>query len=499
MGYVIGCDVGTQSLKGILLSPDGKIRARASSSYAVRFPQPGWAEQDPNDWSRALAEVVASLLRSSSVTAADVKTLALASQVDGLVATDGNGQALCPAIIWMDRRAEAQCGQIGERISPSRVFEITGLNLDSSHVAPKILWLRDKEPGVFRAATALLLPGSYLIQQLTGECVVDYSNASSTMLYDVSERSWSNEMLAATELDDRRLGRITSSLAVVGTLRQTAARGLGLEPGTKLVVGCGDEHAACLGSGLVAPGPICDIAGTAEPVATVLSEPVFDETGLIETHGHCDPRWWLLENPGFVSGGSLAWFSGVFGLSNFDAVTAAAEEVEAGSDGLVFLPCLGGAMTPVWNGKARGVFYGLSMKHGRSHMARAVMEGCAYALRDISDRFRALGIGGDEIRVTGGGARSAAWCQIKADVTGRVIRTITEPEATAAGAAMLAGAAVGVFSSRDEAASRNVAFADSFEPRQAAQDMYDESYLTYREVYAALDPVFTRTRRNECN
>lgn len=498
MGYVIGCDLGSQSLKGLLLSDEGRVAACASSSYPLSFPHPGWAEQDPRDWVGALGIVVASLLASSGVSTSDVRALGLASQVDGLVAVDRNSEPLRPAIIWMDRRAEAQCDALAKRIPRERIFRITGLNLDSSHVASKILWLRDNEPGAFRAMQGALMPGVYLVRKLTGECVIDHSNASSTMLYDVTSRSWSREMLAAADLDDRLLGRISSSLAVAGSLQPEAARELGLAPGTNVVVGCGDEHAACLGAGLVAPGPICDVTGTAEPVGTATAEPVLDETGLVETHAHADPRWYLLENPGFVSGGSVRWFVDVFGVPNYEELFSAAGLTPPGSEGLIFLPCMGGAMTPVWNGKARGVFFGLTMKHGRGHLARAVMEGCTYALRDIADRFRALGLGSEEIRVTGGGARSAMWCQIKADVTGRVIRTVREPESTAAGAAMLAGVAAGLYSSVDEIASQLVTFAGCYEPRPEAQAIYEESYRTYREVYAALDPIFTSRRQREC-
>ncbi len=498
MGHVIGCDLGSQSLKGLLLSAEGRIAARATSSYPLSFPHPGWAEQDPRDWLKALEIVVASLLASSGVSASEVKALGLASQVDGLVAVDGNGEPLRPAIIWMDRRAEAQCEALAKAIPRERIFRITGLNLDSSHVAAKILWLRDNEPGSFREMKGALLPGVYLVRILTGEFVIDPSNASSTMLYDVTQRSWSREMLAAADLDDRLLGRISPPLAVAGSLRPEAARGLGLAPTTRVVVGCGDEHAACLGAGLVVPGPICDVSGTAEPVATATAELVLDETGLLETHAHADPRWYLLENPGFVSGGSVRWFVDVFGVPDYEEVFRAAGLAAPGSEGVIFLPCMGGAMTPVWNGKARGVFFGLTLKHGRGHLARAVMEGCSYALRDIADRFRALGLGGEEIRVTGGGARSAIWSQIKADVTGRVIRTVREPESTAAGAAMLAGVAEGIYSSLDEAALQLVAFAGCYEPRPEVRAIYEESYATYREVYAALDPVFGNWRHREC-
>jgi len=496
MAYVVGCDVGSQSLKGVLVDGDGEIVAQASSPYDLHYPLSSWGEQDPDDWLRALREVVARLLYEQGIAAGEVGTLGLASQVDGVVAVGHEGTHLRPAIVWLDRRAEAQTMALGERIAEKRIFEITGLNLDSTHVAPKMLWMRDEEPEAYEAAETFLLPGSYVVFRLTGERAVDYSNASSTMLYDVREKGWSEEMLAAAGVDEGLLGRVVAAEEVAGTVTQDAAQQIGLEPGTRVVVGCGDEHGACLGAGLVTSDRICDITGTAEPVAVAAPEPVFDETGLVETHAHADSRLWLIENPGFVSGGSVRWYAdNIARANNYEEMTFEAEKIQPGSEGLIFLPCLSGAMTPTWNGNARGVFFGLSMIHGQSHLNRAVLEGCAYGLRDIVDRFEALGLGGDEVRVVGGGAKSALWCQIKADVTGRVLRTLNNPEATATGAAMLAGVAEGTYATLDDAAERLVEFGATYEPRTDTKNVYDETYALYRKLYAALESVFDERSR----
>jgi xylulokinase len=489
---VIGCDVGSQSLKGVLVDADGVTVTGASATYELSFPHPGWAEQDPEGWLRALRAVISALLERGGVAAGDVGALGLASQVDGVVAVDAQGRHLRPAIIWMDRRAEPQRRALGGRIPEERIFDLTGLNLDSSHVAPKILWLRDEEPEAYREASSFLLPGSYLVHRLTGERVVDYSNASSTMLYDVRSRGWSEEMLSAADLVADELGRVAPAEEVAGVLSRSAGREVGLDPGTKVVVGCGDEHGACLGAGLVVPDLICDITGTAEPVCAAADEPVFDETGLVETHAHADSRLWLIENPGFVSGGSVRWYSDNVARVGYDEMTREAEGVPAGSEGLVFLPCLSGAMTPTWNGNARGVFHGLSMRHGLAHMTRAVFEGCAFGFRDIVDRFGEMGIGGEEVRVVGGGADSPFWCQIKADATGRTLRALKSREATATGAAMLAGVAEGTFASLDVAAEGLVELGAAYEPNAADRAAYDEAYELYRAAYAALEPVFDR-------
>lgn len=490
MAYVIGCDIGTQSLKGILLDGEGAIVCEASAAYDPLFPHPNWAEQDSDLWLKATQEVIARLLAQSGVPPEDIGTLGFASQVDGVVAVNKQGAALRPAILWLDRRAEFQCERIGARISSEQIFSVTGLNLDSSHVAPKILWISDEEPERFAQTAAFLLPGSFMVYKLTNEQVVDYSNASSTMLYDVRTRTWSNEMLSACRLDAARLGRIAPADEVAGTLTTSAARELGLTIRTKVIAGCGDEHGACLGAGLVKPGLVCDIVGTAEPVAATSDKPVFDATRLVETHAHADSRLWLMENPGFVSGGSIRWYTDVIARMPYDEMTALASGVPPGSEGVVFLPCLSGAMTPVWNGNARGVFYGLSMMHRQEHLTKAVLEGCAYGFRDIVSTFDKIGLSCDEVRVVGGGSRNPLWNQIKADATGRVLRTLKNPEAAAIGAVMLAGVAEGTFSSLDEAAIRLVEFGDTYEPNQQLKSQYDESYLMYRKLFATLEPLF---------
>ena len=491
--YAIGCDVGSQSLKGILLDPAGTVVAQASAAYEVDYPHPGWAQQDSLDWRRGLASVVGELRASAGIAAKDVGVLGLASQVDGLVAVDADAEPLEPAIIWLDRRAAAQARALSGVITPDAVRRLTGLNLDASHVAPKMMWLRDEHPTTFERAAGLLLPGSALLAWLTGERLLDHANASSTLLYDVTTRDWSAEMQLATGLDAGRLGSIATAADTAGTLRSGAADALGLTTATRVVVGTGDEHAATLGAGGIRPGIVVDITGTAEPVCVAATSPVIDETGLVETHGHADPRVWLVENPGFVSGGSVAWFVDAFGggatAARLDGEAAAG--TAAGADGVTFLPTLSGATAPRWNDRARGVFAGLSLNHGRAHLYRALLEGCTFALRDIVDRLDAMGLAGDEIRVVGGGARSPLWLQMKADVTGRLVRVMAGDESTALGAAMLAGVAAGTFADLEEAVERLAIMEPAaYEPDGAAEGAYDDAYGRYRALFDAVEPGF---------
>jgi len=493
VGHVIGIDLGSQSLKGLLLDPAGRLVGEASRAYDMHCPHPAWAEENPADWWEAIRAVIAELVAIHRLAPDDVTAIAFASQVDGVVPLDARGEAVHPAIIWLDRRAEAEAAALGRRIPRDVLFERSGLNLDSSHVAPKILWLRTHAPAAYGQAVKLHLPGSWAVARLTGHSVVDHSNASSTLLYDVRMRTWSSELLAAANLDVALLPAVAAATAVAGPLTRAVAAELGLTTACLVAVGSGDEHAACLGAGVLAAGPVCDIAGTAEPVAVASDTPVFDPTGLVETHAHADPRSWLIENPGFVSGGSVRWFNDTIGRTTFEDLCAQAAEVPPGAEGVVFLPALSGAMTPRWNGRARGVFHGLSMAHGMGHLARAVFEGCTFGLRDIVDRFTAMGLGDGEVRVVGGGSKSDLLLQMKADVTGKPVRRVVHPESTALGATMIAGVAAGMFANLDEAARALVELDDEvFQPNPATRAAYEEAYGTYRALYDAVEPLFDR-------
>jgi xylulokinase len=485
---VIGCDLGSQSLKGVATGPDGAVLATADATYDLRYPKPGFVEQDPGDWMTALEAVVRALLRDADLDPAQVGTLAIAAQLDGLVPTDRRGCAVSPAILWMDRRALAQCRELGDRTEPARVFDITGLNLDAAHVAPKAMWLRDHEPDAFQRASWLPSPGSHIIERLTGERVLDPTNASSTMLYDLAAHDWSGELLAASGLEPRMFGRVVPSSEVVGELLPAAAERLGLSTDTRVAAGCGDDHAGCLGAGLVGDEVVGDVVGTAEPIGATTRSAIRDPERLVETHFHAPDGLWLVQNPGFVSGGSIRWCCELLGIARADEFFELAASAPPGADGVLFLPCLGGATTPAWNDAARGAFSGLSLSHGPAHIARAVVEGCVFAFRDVVDQIGSLGIATDEVRVVGGGARSAFWCQLKADVSGRTLRCVRGDHATAQGAAMLAGVANGNFASLSDAAEVVVQVDQAIRPRPELRALYDDAYQRYRDLYFTMEP-----------
>ena len=492
-GYVIGCDIGSQGTNTALYASDGRLVGSAYQAYDVLYPHPGWAEQDPREWVAAVHATVRRVLALVPERQGGVKAISFGSQLDGMVVCDANGRPLRNALIWMDRRAEAQAAALERRVSREDFYHHVGTNLDSSHAVFKALWVRDEEPDVFAAAARLMPPGSYVLQEAAGVRTVDYSNASSLALLNPRTRQWSGAMLEAAELDQRMLPELASGTQAVGRVTAEFAEATGLHRDTCVVVGCGDEMAATLGAGVFAPGEVCDVVGTAEPVCAVSSVPRQDSTMLVECHPHGDPDSWLLENPGFVSGGNLRWWRDQFhsAADDYDSITGPAASVPPGAEGLVFLPCMQGAMAPEWNGAARGVFYGLTLAHTRAHLTRALLEGSAFALRDILEAMRAAGLDVVRLTIVGGGAKGALWRQVKADVTGLPVRIPENVETTAAGAAILAAVGAGMFPDVASAVAAFVAYRPGEHvPDPDAHAAYEVAYRRYREVYFALKPTF---------
>lgn len=497
MDYIIGCDVGSQGTKTVLLSTAGKFVGETFEGYMIDYPHPLWAEQPVERWIDALTLAIRRLLSQTGVSSKNVRALGLATQVDGVIPIDSSGQPLRSAIIWMDRRAGSQCELVRQSLGDEQVFHLTGLNLDASHVAPKIRWLAEQQPEIYERAAYFLLPGSYLAYYLTGELAVDYSNASSTLLLDVRTKTWSVIMGHAFGIDLRRLAPLGAATTILGKLRPTLAEKLGLSTSTFVMVGCGDEHAACLGAGMTRPGQVVDIAGTAEPVCAASPELVFEATHLVETHCHADSDLWLLENPGFVSGGSYRWFRDQFANGEtYATLDSEAARTPHGAEGLTFLPSLMGALAPTWNEAARGTFAGFTLAHTRGHFIRALLEGSAYAVRDITTQMQAAGMELSELCVVGGGAKGGLWNQIKADVTGLPVTVPEIIETTALGAAFLALVGIGAYATLSEASEHIVHIRERIDPKPAAHSAYAEAYARYRQTYFALLPVFEQAARH---
>jgi xylulokinase len=489
VGYLIGCDIGSQSAKAVLMSPDGVLMGSGNAPYAMVHPHSGWAEQDPAVYREGLATSIRALLAQTGVPAAEVTHLGLSSQVDGVVPLGADLRPLRNAIIWLDRRATPQVARLGATLGADAIFQRTGLNLDASHTAPKIMWLADNEPEIYRDSVSLPSVGGYALAWLTGRAIQDHANASSSLLYDVVARGWSDELIDAAGLDRAKLPEIGRATDIAGHLTAEAADVLGLTTACQVVVSTGDDHASCLGAGGVHPGVVIDIVGTAEPVGVASATPVFDETRLVETHAHAVDGQYLIENPGFVSGGNTLWFAKNVLHVDQQQFFDLADASEPGARGVRFIPALTGSMAPRWNDAIRGSFVGLSMNHDDSDLARAIVEANSFAFRDIYDRLSALGLA-DSVRVVGGGARSELWLKIKATLCGTSITRVTTEETSAAGGALLAAVAAGVFPDLERAVDAVVELHPVMvDPDEANADAYEAAYRDYRVAFDAVESI----------
>ncbi|HTM22295.1 MAG TPA: FGGY family carbohydrate kinase [Kofleriaceae bacterium] len=467
-------DIGTQSLKAVVVDDRLRVIGEGSAGYPHSLPGPGRAEQDPHDWERALGTAIRIALDDAEVSAAQVCALGIAGQLDGCVAVDAAGAPLSPCLIWMDRRAELPP-------LPEDARAITGVVPDPGHMAAKIRWLAAHHRGAVRYHQ----PVSYLVARLTGEAVMDRALASTTMLYDLRAGAWRAELLDAFAIDAAVLPRIDEAHAIAGTLHDAGARLAGLPSGIPVAVGTGDDFATPLGAGVAAPGPIACVVGTAEVVGTLAPAMVIDGDALVETHAY-PAGGWFIENPGWLSGGALDWIHALLAGPGLDQLDRMAEAVPAGCDGVTFVPALTGAMAPEWIPQARACFDGLSAAHGQGHLARAVMEGCAFAMRDVVDHLAALGVGGEHLLLLGGGARSRVWAQIRADVGGLPVELGARTDTCAVGAAMLAAVAAGVVGDVPAAAALITRDGDVLMPDPEGQDASGRAYARYRRLFGAL-------------
>lgn len=488
MGFVIGCDLGSQSVKAVLLDSDGNVVATAAEPHRMEHPRSGWAEQDPAVYCSGLRSTVQRVLRDSQVEPRDVTHIALSSQVDGVVPIDARNAPLRSAIIWLDCRATEQMARFAEAAGDERCFSRTGLNLNATHTAAKIMWLAEHEPDIYRAAACLPSVGGYALAWLVGVPIQDHAHSSATLLYDLTDRCWSDEFAAAAGIDIGKLPRIGRAEDVAGILRPEVASELGLSRDCMVVIGTGDDQAACLGAGGVRPGIVVDMSGTAEPVGVTSTIPVFDVTRLVETHAHAVGGRYLIENPGFVSGGNTLWFAHVLGVSQLEFFELA-ERSRPGAGGVRFIPALSGATAPRWNNNMRATFSGLGMNHDSADLARAVVEANAFAFRDVYDRLCELGLA-DSVRAVGGGSRSDLWLRTKATVCGTPISRVATCDSSAMGAGLLAAVAAGTFRDLIEATDAVVELDPVVvEPEPDSLEQLEAAYQDYRTLFDTLEPI----------
>jgi xylulokinase len=498
--YLLGIDVGTTGSKALLIDDAGQVVASAVTEYPMMTPQPLWAEQNPTDWWQATATSIRRVLARGSVRPEAIAGVGLTGQMHGLVMLDEQGHVLRPCIMWNDQRTAAQCAAITARVGRDRLLELTGNPVLPGFTAPKVVWVREHEPDVYARTAHILLPKDYVRYCLTGEFFSEVSDASGTSLFDVGRRAWSEEMLAALDIPRRWLPEVTESPVVSARVNSYAAHETGLPVGTPVVGGGGDQAAQAVGTGIVHEGIVSVTLGTSGVVFAASDSYRVEPEGKLHAFCHAVPGQWHLMGVMLSAAGSFRWYRDTLAEAEkeraattdtdaYDLLTEAAAAVPAGCEGLIFLPYLTGERTPHPDPNARGVFFGLTLRHGKPHLTRAVLEGVSYGLLDSLELMRGLGLTIDQVRVSGGGARSPLWRQILADAFNSEIVTVNVTEGAAYGAALLAGVGAGVWADVAEAARRAVAVTGRLSPGPNAA-VYADFYPRYRALYPALRTEF---------
>jgi xylulokinase len=493
MAFVIGIDISTTATKAVVIDEAGLVVAAGAAEYGYEVPRPRWAEQDPGLWWDGTVAAVRSALAEAAISGDEVAAVGLTGQMHGAVLLDSAGAVLRPAILWNDQRTAEACDEIRRAVGPERLIAITGNDALTGFTAPKLVWVRDEEPEVWARVRHVLLPKDYVRFRLTGEYAIDKADGSGTLLFDLATRDWSAEVLAPLRIDAAWLPRTFEGPEVTGVVSAAAAAETGLRAGTPVVAGGGDQAANAVGVGAIVPGVVALSLGTSGVVFATTEAPLRDPEGQVHAFCHAVPGRWHMMTVMLSAAGSLRWFRDALAPGeDFGRLTAAAESVPPGADGLFFLPYLSGERSPHPDPLARGAFVGLTVGHDRRHLTRAVLEGVAFGLRDGLDQMIAAGMPPpDQVRASGGGTASPLWRQILADVLRAEVATVSTTEGAAYGAGVLAAAGSGWFSSVEAAGTAWVRTTPVAAPGGDA-DRYAEAHALYRDLYPALAPTFHR-------
>ena len=504
MPHLIGIDVGTSSTKTVLINDSGEVVFTLAPEYDFETPQVGWAECDPQNWWQATLTAIKAMLEQSGVSADDIAGIGLTGQMHGMVLLDAQGKVLRPCIMWNDQRTPAQCTALTEKVGVDKVLELTGNPVLPGFTAPKILWVRDNEPDIFSQVAKVLLPKDYIRYRLSGTYATEVSDASGTGLLNVSKRDWSGEMLAACGIPRAWMADVSESIEVTAKISEEVAALTGLRAGTPIVGGGGDQAAQAVGCGIVREGVVSATLGTSGVVFAHSEKYRVEPQGRLHAFCAAVPGQWHLMGVMLSAAGSYQWYRNQIaayeqeeaerqGVDVYRILDTQAETVAPGCEGLLFLPYLSGERTPYPDPDARGVFFGLSLRHGRTHMVRAVLEGVTYGMKDSLELMRALGIEPAQVVASGGGAKSPLWRTLMADVFNTTIVTNNASEGAAFGAAILAGVGTGVYGSVEAACDQTLRMTSETTPQNPG--VYAEFYPHYRGLYADLKKRFAAVAR----
>jgi xylulokinase len=504
MSNYLGIDIGTSGTKTLAMNARGKILAQATAVYPCYHPKPMWSEQDPDDWWKATVKTVRAVVKAAKLKPTDVRAIGLSGQMHGSVFLDKNNRVVRRALLWNDQRTAAECEEIEKSAGGrKKLIEMVANPALTGFTAPKILWLRNNEPKNFEKTVKVLLPKDEIRRRLTGEFATEVSDASGMLLLDVVNRRWSKELLGKLQLDASLLARCDESEQVTGTLSRETAKLLGLTTDCMVVGGAGDCASGAVGNGIVKAGVLSTSIGTSGVVFVHSDTPQVDPDGRLHTFCHAVRGKWHMMGVTLAAGGSLQWFRNAVcqTLANeakrrkidaYDVLTEEAAVTPPGAEGLQFLPYLAGERTPHADPNARGAFVGLTLKHSRGHLVRAIMEGVTYSLRDCLAIIEEQGVAVKQVRASGGGAKSPFWRQMQADVFGKTVVTMAADEGPGYGVALLAAVGAGEFSNIVEACEATVKTKGQTKPAAAARRVYDKGFPVYQQLYRSLREDFEK-------
>lgn len=500
MHYLLGIDLGTSSVRVILIDENSKICGIAGIEYPISVPKKDWAEQDPEIWWKATRDTIQKVLLNVNISPCDIKGIGLSGQMHGTVFMGRNNLPLRPAIIWPDNRSIHQCNKLNETIGSAEIYKIVGLPTATGFMAPSVMWVKEHEPEVVNNTVKLLLPKDYIRFKLTGKMATDYTDATGTLFLDIVSRKWSERVVQAAEINFELLPKLLDSSAIAGEVTNRAAQETGLIPGTPVIAGGGDQAMGAIGCGLVRDGMAVSTIGTGGQLNVCVSKPVFDPGRRIHTLCHVVKNKWILMGAVLSAGLSLRWYRDNFVLeigeqsaqNIYKVFDKEAEKVPPGSNGLIFLPYLSGDRTPHMDTNARGGFIGLTLQHGKSQLVRSIMEGVGFAMMDSFQIFKQLGVQVESMLCSGGGARSNVWKQIQADIYGMPVKTVSNEEHSSFGAALLAGVGVNIFQNIEKACQKSVSYIDTTHSIPENVEIYQELYEIYCSLYPKLKDTFIK-------
>ena len=502
MGVTLGIDVGTSGTKTLAVDERGAVLASATAEYPSEHPRPGWSEQDPELWWKATAETVRRVLDQGALKPADVTGVGLSGQMHGSVFLDASGAVVRPALLWNDQRTAAECAEIEDRAGGREaLIRMVANPALTGFTAPKLLWVRKHEPRNWDRVTQVLLPKDYIRYRLSGTFATEVSDASGTLMLDVANRRWSTELLGKIDIDPALLPECFESPEVSAVVSAAGSKATGLAEGTPIVGGGGDQPAGAVGNGIVRSGVVSATMGTSGVVFAHTDRLGFDPKGRLQRGCHAVPGAYHVMGVVLAAGGSFQWFRNELsavevaaakaqGIDPYFLLTDQAALAGPGAEGLFFLPYLTGERTPHFDPDAKGAWVGLTVRHGRSHLARSVLEGATYAMRDSLELIREMGVAIHQVRLSGGGARNPLWRQIQADIYGNDVHTLNSTEGPAFGVALLAHVGTGAFSTVPEACDATIKLVERTVVDTPAKSFYDRAYPIYRQLYKDLRGTF---------